>query len=86
MSFNWRIGHGRNRQNHIDGSTIDRIKSPDGNRWAYSRARKRRLGGGQYDSVVSWVIRQRVDGKVVTINTDAFEQHARDFVAGLRND
>jgi hypothetical protein len=80
MSYNWRIGHGAGHKKDVAPTTIERIQSADGSRWAYSRNRKRRLSGGCYDVVESWIIRQRVEGKVVTVSTDAFEKEAREFV------
>jgi len=79
MSYNHLIGKSRG-QNHVNMATTQRIESADGSRWAYARNRKLRLGGGNYSTVESWVIKHRVDGKVVTVHTDAYEAAARAFV------
>jgi hypothetical protein len=60
-----------------------RIESTDGSRWAYSRARKMSSANGTYVIVQSWVCKARVNGKAVTVNADAYESAARDFVKAI---
>jgi hypothetical protein len=59
---------------------LKRIQSEDGSRWAYSRARKVCSANGTYVIVQSWVCKARVNGKAVTVNADAYESAAREFV------
>lgn len=80
MSYNCRLGQTR-APNAVSSKTIERIESPDGSRWAYCRARKMSVGSGRYDIVQSWVVKARINGKVVTMNGDANEDTARKFVS-----
>jgi|LakMenEpi03Aug12_release.lakeMendotaPanAssembly.Ray.scaffolds.fasta_scaffold721852_3 hypothetical protein len=59
---------------------LSRIESADGSRWAYSRARKVCSANGTYVIVQSWVCKARVNGKAVTVNADAYESAAIEFV------
>ena len=81
-SYNPLIGKGYTAPPYPQG-TIERIQSVDGRRWAYSQWRKRRLGGGRYDVVDSWTLKERdASGKVVTVASDRWREDAVTFVNG----
>lgn len=64
----------------VSKQPLDRIESADGSRWAIKTARKISRGNGTYDIVESWRLKERRDGKVVTVHGDAYEDHACEFV------
>lgn len=72
--------HGRG-PNACSHKAIERITSADGNRWAYKTLRKRQIAGRQYSIVEVWVIKERRDGRVITVHSGTCEQIARQFVA-----
>lgn len=81
MAISYKVATNRAKSSvSQDGSS--RIESVDGSRWAYSRNRKMSLGGGRYDVVQSWVVRTNASGKAITVNSDATEKTAREFVLG----
>ena len=67
MSYNWRLG-GIRGANMIEAHP-QRLESPDGSRWALGRNVKCQRGYGVWDAVEVWTLKQRVDGKAVTVDT-----------------
>jgi hypothetical protein len=65
----------------VSPETIDRIVSADGTRWATSRSYKVSTGFGRYDIIVAWTLKQRVNGKIVTVSLHRSEAAAAAFVA-----
>ena len=57
-----------------------RLVSTDGQRWAISANRKRSLANHRFDVVEVWTLKQRVDGKAVTIDSNVDEVRAKQFV------
>jgi hypothetical protein len=57
------------------------VVSEDGTRRATGRNRKMRLGGGYFDIVRSWVLKERdADGKLHTVSSDASLEAAEAFL------
>ena len=67
MNYNWRVG-GRRGANMIEPHP-QRLESPDGQRYALGRYVKRSLGEGVFDGVEVWTLKQRVNGRAVTVET-----------------
>lgn len=70
-------------QSNVCPKAIERIESADGMRWATSRAYKVSTGFGRYDIVVAWTLKQRVNGKIVTVSMHRSKDAADAFVASV---
>lgn len=62
-----------------------RMVSQDGLRWAFSRNAKRSMPDKRFDSVEVWTLKERVNGKAVTVDTGISEEGAMAFL-GLRKE
>ena len=80
--YNWRAGS-RRGQNALEAHP-QRLESPDGSRWACGRNVKRSLGDHRFDAVEVWALKERVNGKAVTVQTHRSKEEARTW-CGLTN-
>jgi hypothetical protein len=81
MSYNWRIGQLRSR-NMIEAHP-QRLTSADGTRWALGRNVKGETAvAGTFVGVEVWTLKQRVNGKAVTVDTYRDRAAAERWVAG----
>ena len=57
-----------------------RTVSHDGTRAALGRNAKRSLGDGRYDIVRIWTLKERVDGRWVTLRSGVGTERAAEFI------
>lgn len=61
-------------------SGAKRLQNEDNSRYAYSRNQKCSVGGGRYEIVECWTLRERVNGKIVTVEIQRGFEDAVKFV------
>ena len=65
----------------VTKTALGRLESEDGTRWAIARAYKVSEGFGRWGVVFAWTLKERVNGKVVTLHAARSEEAARAWVA-----
>lgn len=65
-AYNWRIGAGRGRS--LIASETKRTNSADGSRWVIGQNVKRSLPDHRYDAVRKYWLKERRDGKAITVD------------------
>ena len=78
--YNWRAGSRRGPNALL--AHPQRLESPDGLRWATGRNVKRSLGDHRFDAVEVWALKERVNGKAVTVETHRDKAAAEAWVNG----
>lgn len=78
MVYNWRIG-GLRSANLIEAHP-QRLERADKVRWALGRNVKRSLGNGRYDGVEVWTLKERINGKPVTMDSGRSREEAEAWV------
>ena len=78
--YNWRAGTRRGPNALL--AHPQRLESPDGSRWATGRNVKRSLGDHRFDAVEVWALKERVNGKAVTVSTHRDKAAAEAWVKG----
>ncbi len=68
----------------VTKTALGRLESKDGARWATARAYKVQEGFGRYRVVIAWTLKERANGKVVTLPAARSEEAARAWVAADR--
>lgn len=63
-----------------------RLQSENGQRWACGRNVKRSIGGGRYDIVEVWALKERVNGKAVTRHTHCDRKAAEEWILQQEQD
>jgi hypothetical protein len=76
--YNWRAG---SRGANLIEAHPQRLESADGARWACGRNVKRALADHRYDAVEIWTLKERREGKAVTVDTYRDREAAERWVA-----
>jgi hypothetical protein len=69
--------------NDVAKHASKRMVSADGTRWAIGRKQKRHLANHMFDIVECWTLKQRIDGKVVTMDMHRDEAAAIEFIKAV---